>query len=268
MKLRFYMRGLGIGIIITALILGIHFRGQSNGMTDEQVIERAKELGMEEKYQSGTLAEMKDEQDKAGKADDGSKKTDTAIAGDEDGRADAAAAEGASSKNQDETAEASKTQDEAAEASKPQNETAEAEKPLDETAEAEKPQDETAEAEKPQDETAEAGKASDEAASNKESDNSDDGAQKADNVEAGKTSDKAEDDQVDITKKRVFVISGGQGSDTIASNLAKAGIIKDAAAFDEFLCARGYDKKLRAGEHVIPAGADDEAIASELMRSP
>ena len=53
MKLRFYMRGLGIGIIITALILGIHFRGQSNGMTDEQVIERAKSAGIKLFYTIG-----------------------------------------------------------------------------------------------------------------------------------------------------------------------------------------------------------------------
>ena len=65
-----------------------------------------------------------------------------------------------------------------------------------------------------------------------------------------------------------FVISSGQGSDVIAANLQKAGLIDDAAAYDDFLCEKGYDKKLRAGEHVIHAGADKEEIAKELMRTP
>lgn len=45
-KLRYYLRALGIGIVVTALILGI--AGGKNGavMTDDQVRERALELGM------------------------------------------------------------------------------------------------------------------------------------------------------------------------------------------------------------------------------
>ncbi|MBQ6735849.1 MAG: hypothetical protein IJR00_13190 [Lachnospiraceae bacterium] len=48
MKLKFYLIGLGTGIIVTAIIMGIAlgFGGGSAEMTDEQVISRAKELGM------------------------------------------------------------------------------------------------------------------------------------------------------------------------------------------------------------------------------
>lgn len=50
MKLKYYLRGLGIGMIVTALILGISFSNwqdqTSQIMTDDQIRERAAELGM------------------------------------------------------------------------------------------------------------------------------------------------------------------------------------------------------------------------------
>lgn len=47
MKLKYYLRGLGIGMMVTALILGISFsHRESQAMTDEQIRERAVELGM------------------------------------------------------------------------------------------------------------------------------------------------------------------------------------------------------------------------------
>lgn len=50
MKLKYYLRGLGIGMIVTAMILGISFSNRqdqiSQIMTDDQIRERAAELGM------------------------------------------------------------------------------------------------------------------------------------------------------------------------------------------------------------------------------
>ena len=50
MKLKYYLRGLGIGMIVTALILGISFSNRqeqtAQGMTDDQIRECAAELGM------------------------------------------------------------------------------------------------------------------------------------------------------------------------------------------------------------------------------
>ena len=45
MKLRYYLRGLGIGIFVTALIMTIASGGKG-AMTDEEIIRRATELGM------------------------------------------------------------------------------------------------------------------------------------------------------------------------------------------------------------------------------
>ena len=47
MERKYYLRGLGIGIVVTAIIMGIATSGK-RGMTDEEIIARAKELGMVE----------------------------------------------------------------------------------------------------------------------------------------------------------------------------------------------------------------------------
>ena len=47
MKLKYYLRGLGIGIICTAIIMGIALSGnKKETLTDAEIIERAKLLGM------------------------------------------------------------------------------------------------------------------------------------------------------------------------------------------------------------------------------
>lgn len=46
MKLKYYLRGLAIGIIITTIIMLITFSGSKSSLSDAQIIERAKTLGM------------------------------------------------------------------------------------------------------------------------------------------------------------------------------------------------------------------------------
>lgn len=46
MKLRYYLRGLGIGIAVTALFFVIYTGRVNHGMSDEEVKKRAAELGM------------------------------------------------------------------------------------------------------------------------------------------------------------------------------------------------------------------------------
>ena len=51
MKIKYFMRGLGIGILFTTIVffLADQFTGQSKQMTDQAIIERAKQLGMVKK---------------------------------------------------------------------------------------------------------------------------------------------------------------------------------------------------------------------------
>lgn len=46
MKLKYYLRGLGIGIMITTIILMIGFARNKNTLSDDEIIARAKQLGM------------------------------------------------------------------------------------------------------------------------------------------------------------------------------------------------------------------------------
>lgn len=46
MKLKYYLRGLGIGIIVTVIIMLIASSGKNKEMTEEEIIAHAEELGM------------------------------------------------------------------------------------------------------------------------------------------------------------------------------------------------------------------------------
>ncbi len=48
MNLKYYLRGLGIGIIVTALIMGIAVDGKKETLSDSEIMERARALGMTE----------------------------------------------------------------------------------------------------------------------------------------------------------------------------------------------------------------------------
>ncbi len=62
MKLNYYMRGLGIGIVVTALLMGIALSGGKEKMTDEEIRQRAQEMGMVDG--NVVLADMPDNQEK------------------------------------------------------------------------------------------------------------------------------------------------------------------------------------------------------------
>ena len=46
MKLKYYLRGLGIGIIVTTVILAVSFSKKEIKMSDEEIMARAAQLGM------------------------------------------------------------------------------------------------------------------------------------------------------------------------------------------------------------------------------
>lgn len=46
MKFKYYLRGLGIGILISTIILSISFAMKKSDLSDDEIIARAKELGM------------------------------------------------------------------------------------------------------------------------------------------------------------------------------------------------------------------------------
>ncbi len=244
------MRGLGIGILVTALILSVAFRGRGE-MTDAQVKERARELGMEDKYQSGTLAQMDEENKAAAKVNN-----DEPAEAESD---DAAAADAQADSKSEEAAEVGNDDAAAADAQADSKSEKAAEVGNDDAAAAD----------------AQADVKTEEAADTKSDDAAEDAKQdeKAETPADAKTeespvSDSNTETKAGATSDVTFVINSGEGSDTVAAHLEKAGLVKSGSAYDAFLCSKGYDRKLRAGSHVIPAGADDEQIAKILMQMP
>lgn len=58
MKRKYYMRGLGIGVIVSAILFSFAFPKSAPNMTDEEVIARAKELGYTKKTEGVTADDI------------------------------------------------------------------------------------------------------------------------------------------------------------------------------------------------------------------
>ena len=58
MNLKYYLRGLGVGIVVTSLILGIGLGSRKETLSNEEIKERARELGMVEKEEEAQEAEV------------------------------------------------------------------------------------------------------------------------------------------------------------------------------------------------------------------
>ncbi len=228
MEKKYYFRGLGLGIIVTAVIMGIALSGggKKEKMTDEEVIARAKELGM---IEDSTLLEAAEGED----AGDGQEEAETPPAQKEDAvKKDIAVA-----KEKEEA-------DKKAEQEKEPVPVPDEEKPVVGTPESLKERENKAAEEKKDGTDTEKKPAAD---TNEMTKPDEDGS-------------KPEKKPATETVKSVTIASG-DGSYTVAKKLADAGVVSSADAYDDYLCANGYDKKLRPGTFKIPSGANDEQIA-------
>ncbi len=179
MKLNYYMRGLGIGIVVTALLMGIASSGKKEQMTDEEIRQRATEMGMVDG--NIVLADMPEiHEDEEEQKEEGNEKEGALTSLSGNGSAD------------------NKVKTEGGE---------------------------------------EPGEA---------------------------LEDDPQEDGGAVNEIIVISIDSGDGSRVVANKLLQAGMIEDAAAFDEYLCRNGYDKRLKTGRHDIPVNATDEEIAASI----
>ena len=74
------------------------------------------------------------------------------------------------------------------------------------------------------------------------------------------------EDEQNTSTSITIEVKKGEGSDTVSKKLAEAGLVPNAKEFDKYLMANGYDKKITAGTHQIPAGAEKEEIAKSLCK--
>lgn len=256
MKLRYYMRGLGIGIFVTAILMALTIHGKTERLTDEQIIERAEALGMEMKYSSDVLAdtvsENAAEDTKPAELPD-QVKEETSLSNQlqaeemEENPLLAGAGVDFSADEQDNNVADTAQQDiyhedpDAAERTEAKTDT---------TDRKEQTQD---------------GSAQENAAGEKntaQNASADAKAAGQDEGVAGETS--AADTQIVTGAAKQITVSSGDGSDTVARKLYEAGLISDASAYDRYLCQNGYDKKICTGVKTIPAGAGEAEIAKIL----
>ena len=237
MKLKYYLRGLGIGILVTTVILSLAGIGRKN-MTDEEVIKRAKELGMVE---STLLSDLADQ----AKADE------------------VKPTEPETGPQLEETLPEETTPETA-----PERETT----PASETAPGEESgteQEKTpAQENGTEQETAPGQKNDTEKETTPGQDNNTEPEKATEPAATPETPVSPEDGSSDTPAGETFtlVIGRGESSTTVSKNLKKAGIVEDAAAFDKFLCNNGYDKKIITGTYEIPYGASEEEIAKIITR--
>ena len=231
MRLKYYLRGLGIGIVVTAVIMGVSADRQRSAMTEEQIIARAKELGMVE--QEGILAEIAGE---------------SAVTDNQKEAPKAETSKAETPKQEEVKAETTQTAEPKAEALK--EETAKTEAPKEEAAKTEAPKEEAAKTEAPKEEAAKTEAPKEEAA-------------KTETPEPEETS---KPETVQKTSSVVVSIYPGEGSYTVSRKLAALGLVESADIYDKFLCQNGYDKKLCTGNYTITEGATADEIARILTK--
>ncbi len=223
MERKYYLRGLGLGIVVTAVIMGMALSGQKN-MTDEEVIARAKTLGMVENTENMLLS-------------------------------DAAAQE------DDEAQEAEETEQVADPAEQEPQEAVTEEAVMEENSQADVSEGDNTEEEDSEDTQA--------VTSAQESDLAEQDAEEAADAKQSETDASetqteqaaAETESTDNQQEVTITIVSGDSSYSVAKKLADAGIVLTAESYDAYLCANGYDKKLRTGTFAIPKTASDEQIA-------
>lgn len=213
MKLNYYMRGLGIGIVVTALLMGIASSGKKEQMTDEEIRQRAMEMGMVDG--NIVLADMpENHEDEEEQKEEGNEKEEVLTSLSGNGSAD----------NKD---SAKDTQ------------------------------------------TGRQGQENDKEAENLKTENGDDSEGEPEEGGEGPEEtlgDNQRENGETVNEIIVISINSGDGSRVVANKLLQAGLIEDAADFDEYLCQNGYDKRLKTGRHDIPVNATDEEIAAAITQ--
>lgn len=259
MKLKYYLRGLGTGILVTALILGVSLAHGKESISDEEVKKRAAELGMVEEFKS--LAEVSRENDT--KEAEGE---ETEVSGNET-EGNKASAEGGTA--DDKTSAGNETADDK---TADENEAADSKAPAV-SRDTEKAEQESAKADgSKKDEKENSGQDSAKggfgSGIGKEEDSGAGGKEEGNGQPDKQPEAEKEENSQPAGKSIVLEVHSGDGSLSVAKRAEKAGLVADAAEFDRFLCSGGYDKRICTGKHEIPEGATMEEIAKLLIQKP
>lgn len=228
MRLKYFLRGLGIGIVVTTIILAIsHNAGRR--MSDSEVIERAKELGM-----AYTTAAQENSTESA--ADTTEPETDTTepVTTGQESPTDTEAGSTAET----ESSEASTTVQETTTGIREtttQQETTTQETTTQETTATRAAQESTTET-----------------------------AHEASATEAETTQAENESTETEASTVITYTltIASGMSSNTVCDILKKNGIIADSGDFDRFLVSNGYADRIRVGSFEVNSGMSYDELAA------
>ena len=232
MNLKYYLRGLGVGIVVTSLILGIGLGSRKETLSNEEIKERARTLGMVE--ESITVAEAA-----AQKEEEAQEKVTADPVPEENAEGDAETIVSAEPEVSSEPAVSVSAAPETSEEPKV-----------------------SAASEPEASEEPNASAASEPAASTAPE------AGAAPEAGVKPVANEAEEDSGTAPTKEIvdITINPGEGSYVISQKLEQSGLVDDATEYDAYLCDNGYHTKLRAGVHKIPMGSTREEIAKLLCR--
>jgi hypothetical protein len=266
MKLKYYLRGMGIGIILTAIVMGFALGGRKATLSNAQIIERAKALGMVEQSE-GVLSETQNDKQEANSNDSStSNKTLDTIREEipkEDDKELASAdtsVQPLDEKKEESTKETGSAEQSVAEAS--------VDKAVSEASTEKQDSKKT-------DTRSDAG-------SEKSSENTVDTSSESASQEVVETivpettapeTTKPETETETVSAPaptpvsgKTVTIPGGLGSEAVAAILVREGIVDNAVSFNQYLVTTGKDRTIRSGTKVIPEGASYEEVANIITK--
>lgn len=248
--LKYYLRALGIGIIVASLLMGFSQKGQAR-MSDEEIRQRAAQLGMTESQ--GVLAELATAPPESNSGESLPAKTEEPVF---------------SAKPEEKPG----TDTESAASAEPADKPGTNAEPVSSAESVENP-GMSAEPPGSNTEPASSSEPVENPGTNTESTSSAESTANSGTGVGGTSSAEGPDTNAEPTASPVptgevaaLVVTRGESSVTVSKNLEALGLVEDYRAFDRYLCDNGYDHSISTGTYEIPMGLTEEEIARIICR--
>ena len=249
MNLKYYLRGLGLGILVTALILSVAGRNRRT-MTDAEVKERAKELGM---IENTVLLEKPEETESASETTANTESASETTANTESVSETTAGSDGEGQIGTD-----IGNNEDVSQGDLSKEETPKDNQPKEETSEEEKPQKGASQDTEPKDDTSQEVSDDPERPEELSKNNTEDTQGENDEKVTSAGEDQSRTDEVTLT------IVSGDTSYSVAKKLYELGVVPSVEQTDRFLCANGYDRTIRTGVYTIAPEETLESVAKRI----
>ena len=245
MKLKSYLRGLGTGLFISAVLMGISVSGKPEELSDAEIRTRAKALGMveEDSVLVKPAKEAAEVIKEPGAETEEEQKEEQKEEPKEESKAEVSPKEGTEAGTED------------ASGTKPEEAGGENEQVT------ERKDTEVAVLSEDNEPAAEEATEAGEDIRDSKEDRAMGGQNENESSQEKVTGLQNSSDKLGYNEFFTVQIASGSSSETVSRLLKRGGAIDDADDFDEYLCNNHYDKKITPGVFKIPVGADYQQIA-------